>query len=333
MGHAAAAARPEGLILGRYRVFRPLGSGGSGSVWLARDEVEQRDVALKVVPREGKAGTRAEREAEAVARLRTRRCARVYSVARDERHVYVAYEYLAGKTLRQAIRQGELDDRAAVEAASQVLEALAHAHSRGIIHRDVKPANILLEDGDSVAVRLLDFGLAQFEEAETLTAFGDVPGTLAYIAPERLDGRDATGSADVWAVGVILWEALAGYHPFFSASPVETARRIGAGAPPLASVRPDLPKQLTAAVDRALALDPRRRPAPKRLAAELATGLTRSAHRRRKRPAVSRRRPPRARRSCRLRCCLRRARRLAPSVLSSKLDTGSRAARGTRGVR
>jgi hypothetical protein len=283
-----AAARPEGLILGRYRVLRPLGSGGSGSVWLARDEVEERDVALKVVPREGKAGTRAEREAQAVARLRTRRCARVYSVARDERHVYVAYEYVPGRTLRQAMRSGELSDRAAVEAAIQVLEALAHAHDRGIIHRDVKPANILLEEADGVAVRLLDFGLAQLDEAEPLTAVGDVPGTLAYISPERLDGHEAEGSADVWAVGVILWEALAGYHPFFSASPVETARRIATGAPSLVNVRPDLPKRLAAAVDRALAPKPRRRPDPRRMAAELVEALAERSHGRRTRATLSR---------------------------------------------
>ena len=86
-----------------------------------------------------------------------------------------------------------------------MLEALAHAHSKGVVHRDVKPANVMLEDGDEVSVRLLDFGLAQLGHADTLTAVGDVPGTLAYIAPERLAGEDATGAADVWAVGVLLW--------------------------------------------------------------------------------------------------------------------------------
>jgi hypothetical protein len=284
----AAPAQLEGLILGRYRALEPLGSGGSGSVWLARDESAERPVALKVVAREGKAGERAEREALAVARLRNRRCARVYAVERDDRHVYIAYEYVPGRTLRETIREGELTDRAAVEAGAQVLEALAHAHAKGIVHRDVKPANVLVEDGDEVSVRLLDFGLAQFEEAETLTAAGDVPGTLAYIAPERLNGQDASGAADVWAVGVILWEALAGYQPFATASPVETARRIGAGAPALARARPDLPRSLTAAVDRALAPDPRRRPQPKRLAAQLRASVEEAAARRSKRPAISR---------------------------------------------
>lgn len=257
-------------------------------MWLVRDVLEERDVALKVVPREGKAGERAEREAHAVARLRSRHCARAYAVQRDDRHVYVAYEYVPGKTMREAIRAGELDDAGAVEAAAQILDALSHAHRRKVIHRDVKPANVLLEDADEISVRLLDFGLAQLEEVDTLTAAGDVPGTLAYIAPERLAGKPTTGAADVWAVGVILWESLAGYQPFWSTSPVETARLIGSGAPPLAKVRPDLPDALTTAVDRALAPDPRRRPAPERLASDLRTAADAASRRREQRSALSR---------------------------------------------
>src|SRR3970282_916504 len=98
---------------------------------------------------------------------------------------------------------GELDDAAAIEAAAQVLEALAHAHGKRIVHRDVKPANVMLEDGDGVSALLLDFGLAQLEDADSLTAVGGVPGTLAYIAPERLEGEEATGASDVWSVGVM----------------------------------------------------------------------------------------------------------------------------------
>jgi Protein kinase domain len=259
----AVALHLDHLVLGRYRPLRPLGSGGSGSVWLVRDERSARDVALKVVPREGKAGSRAEREVEAAARLRHPRCLRALALERDERHVYVAYEYIPGRTLRQALGHGELDDAAAVEAAAQVLEALAHAHGKGIVHRDVKPANVMLEETEGISVRVLDFGLAQFEEADTLTAAGDVPGTLAYIAPERLAGRDATGAADVWSVGVFLWEALAGSHPFSSFSPLETARRVAAGAPSLARLRPDLPRRLTDAVDAMLSPAPGRRPAAK----------------------------------------------------------------------
>ena len=256
----AVALSENHLVLGRYRPLRPLGSGGGGSVWLARDEHAGRDVALKVVPREGKPGARAEREVDAATRLRHPRCLRALALDRDDRHVYVAYPYVAGRTLREALRGGGLEDWKAVEAAAQVLEALAHAHGKGVVHRDVKPANVMLEDGEEVSIRLLDFGLAQLEHADTLTAVGDVPGTLAYIAPERLAGQEATGAADVWAVGVLLWEALAGRHPFWAVSPLETARRVEQGAQPLAELRPDLPRELCRAVDRMLSLDPGKRP-------------------------------------------------------------------------
>src|SRR5688500_13193662 len=144
MAQALAHAPAPDLALGRYRPLRPLGSGASGSVWLARDEQTGLDVALKIVPREGKAGHRAEREAEAAARLRHERCLRSYGFGADSGHVYIAYEYVGGRTLRDAMRAGELTDARAVEAAAQILDGLAHAHSRGIIHRDVKPSNVLL---------------------------------------------------------------------------------------------------------------------------------------------------------------------------------------------
>jgi Protein kinase domain len=278
VSNLAAARLETELVLGRYRPLKPLGSGGTGSVWLARDERNGLDVALKIVPREGKAASRAEREAEAAARLRHPSCQRAYGFGRDSGHVYIAYEYTPGRTFREALRAGELDDGRSIEAAAQVLDGLAHAHGRGIVHRDVKPSNVLLADGDCVSARVLDFGLAQIPEAETLTAVGDVPGTLAYIAPERLGGATATSAADVWAVGVMLWEALAGRHPFWQSSLLETARAIENGAEPLGTMRPDLPRALLAAVDRALELDPARRPA----AAALAEAL-RSAGRKRRR--------------------------------------------------
>jgi eukaryotic-like serine/threonine-protein kinase len=269
VSNAAPALVQSDLVLGRYRPLRPLGSGGSGSVWLARDEQNGLDVALKIVPREGKAASRAEREAEAAARLRHPSCQRAYGFGRDSQHVYIAYEYVPGRTFREALRAGELDDRAAIEACTQVLEALAHAHARGIVHRDVKPSNVLLAEGRDVSARVLDFGLAQIQQAETLTAQGDVPGTLAYISPERLAGGLTTEAADIWAVGLMLWEALAGRHPFWRSSLLETARAIEAGAPRLDTMRPDLPKPLLAAVDRALDLDPARRPGAAALAASL----------------------------------------------------------------
>src|SRR5213595_1530293 len=191
MSNAAPAVFQSELVLGRYRPLRPLGSGGSGSVWLARDETAGIDVALKIISKEGKAAPRAEREAEAATRLRHPHCLRAYGLEADDKHLYIPYEYVPGCTLRQALRAGELNDEGAVEAAAQVLEGLAFAHARGIVHRDVKPSNVLLAEEELVSVRLFDFGLALMADADTLTAVGDVPGTLAYISPERLHGQEA----------------------------------------------------------------------------------------------------------------------------------------------
>ena len=269
MGEAAPTLTGFELVVDRYRPLRPLGSGGSGSVWLARDERTGLDVALKIVAREGKAAMRAEREAAAAAHLRHPACLRAYGFAHDAGHVYIAYEFIPGRTFREALRAGELSDDTAIEACAQVSDGLAHAHSAGILHRDIKPSNVLLADGESVSARVLDFGLAQMADAETLTEQGDVPGTLAYISPERLAGNEATPAADVWAVGVMLWEALAGRHPFWRGSMLETARAIEAGARPLGEFRPDLPKRLVRLVDRALSTNPLRRPAARELAEEL----------------------------------------------------------------
>ena len=171
------------------------------------------------------------------------------------------------------MRSGDLRDGQAVEAAAQILDGLAHAHGRGIIHRDVKPSNVLLAEGDGISVRLLDFGLAQFDEAETLTAVGDVPGTLAYISPERLRGEEACPASDIWGVGILLWEALAGKHPFWGVPLQQMAGTIETGAPPLQVERPDLPKRLLSAIGHALANDPRKRPPAAALAKELRSAL------------------------------------------------------------
>lgn len=288
MSSLAHALPTRELVLERYRAVRPLGSGGNGSVWLARDEQTGLDVALKIVPREGKAAARAEREALAARRLRHQRCVRAYDVGSDLGHVYIAYEYVPGRTLREALRTDDVGDDGAVEIAAQVLDALAHAHRTGIVHRDVKPSNILLEHSDGIAVKLLDFGLAQFDGADTLTAVGDVPGTLAYIAPERLGGEEATPASDVWAVGVVLWEALAGQHPFWGMPLQEVALAIERGAPALGTLRPDLPRRLLAAVDRALSPQPSARPHATTLAAELRGAFREQAKRRRPtRPAAA----------------------------------------------
>jgi hypothetical protein len=269
MARPAEAVAPGSLVLGRYRPIRPLGTGGSGSVWLAREEPTGQDVALKIIPREGNAASRAEREAATAARLRHERCLRAHALARDTSHVYIVYEYVAGRTLREAMRAGDVDDAIVLEAAAQILEGLAYAHAQKVVHRDVKPANVLLEDTQGVSVKILDFGLALMHEQEALTAAGDIPGTLAYMSPERLRGETAGAASDIWAVGVLMWEALAGEHPFWGGTLLETARRIETGAPSLREARPDLPRPIVACVERALAVEPERRPSAAVLASRL----------------------------------------------------------------
>ena len=299
MSSAAFALPDRSLVLDRYRPLKPLGRGGSGSVWLARDEQTGLEVALKIVPREGKRAARAAREMEAASRLRHERCVRAYDFGGDTGHVYIAYEYVRGRTLREVLRAEDVDDATAVEIAAQMLDGLAHAHRRGIVHRDVKPSNVLVEeDTAEISVRVLDFGLAQFDEADTLTAVGDVPGTLAYISPERLSGEDASERSDVWAVGVILWEALAGSHPFWGVPLPQVASTIASGAPPLSARRGDLPRRLLAAIDASLSVDPGKRPTAARLAADLREAfvvpLGRSRPERKPARAARTAKPPRA---------------------------------------
>lgn len=297
MGAAAQALPTTGLVLGAYRLLRPLGSGGSGSVWLAVHEPTGREVALKMVAREGRAGERAEREARAAATLRHPHVLRSYALGRDPGYVYIAYEYIAGGTLRDAIRNGQLRDGEAIEAAAQILDALAHAHGSGIVHRDVKPSNIMLAEGHGgIHAKLLDFGLALVAEEDELTAHGDVPGTLAYISPERLRGHKGGPPADIWAIGVLLWEALAGQHPFWKGSPVDMARGIRIGAEPLGGQRPDLPQQLLALVDGALSLDPADRPSAEVLAAALRAAPRHTTSNRSRKQERTRERPDRPRR-------------------------------------
>ena len=257
------------LLAGRYRPIRPLGAGGSGQVWLSLDEDTGREVALKIVARRGHATERAEREARAVSRLRHPGCARSLTLTEDHEHVYLVYEYIPGRTLREALRTRELTDAEVIELSAQLLEALDHAHSQGVVHRDVKPTNVILEDGPGLRVRLLDFGLALIDDADPLTAEGDVPGTLAYISPERLGGTEAGEAADVWAAGLVMWEGLCGRHPFFGDPASCTTERILAGPGSLADERPELAPALIDVVDSALCLDAAERPSASALAERL----------------------------------------------------------------
>jgi serine/threonine protein kinase len=201
VSEAALAVAPNELVLGRYRPLQPLGSGGNGSVWLARDEPTGVEIALKIVPREGKSASRAEREASAAARLRHPGCQRAYALARDSRHVYIAYEYVPGRTLRQALREGAVDDADALEVAAQVCEVLAHAHAHRIVHRDVKPSNILLAESDEISIRLLDFGLARATSPEhSLTSPLSGSGVRSRVRPPT-SGQSASCSGKHSPVG------------------------------------------------------------------------------------------------------------------------------------
>ncbi|BEL12202.1 hypothetical protein Q0Z83_103930 [Actinoplanes sichuanensis] len=204
------------VIAGRYRLGRMLGRGGMGAVWQAEDTLLGRDVALKEVSGTGQPSDpqvrRTLREAQAAARLRHPSIVTVYDVVTDEGAPWIVMELVEGRSLAETIAEhGLLTERRTAEIGLHVLDALRAAHREGIAHRDVKPANILLEEGRVV---LTDFGIAAIDDATALTATGQMVGSPAYLAPERIDGRPATAAADLWSLGVTLYTAVTGRSPF-----------------------------------------------------------------------------------------------------------------------
>lgn len=250
------------LLLGRYRLLRRLGAGGFGEVWSARDELLQRDVAVKRI-RLGPDGDseRAAREALASARLAHPAIVALFEACAAEGSYYLISELVEGDTLAQLIAEDALEDEEILEIGVALLEALGHAHARGVIHRDIKPQNVLVpgSDGESAPAKLTDFGGASLLGEEGLTRTGDVLGTLAYMAPEQSEGREVAEEADLYSLALVLYEALAGVHPVRGATPAATARRIGRRLEPLERHRPDLPRSLTRALDTALDPSPARR--------------------------------------------------------------------------
>jgi eukaryotic-like serine/threonine-protein kinase len=253
----------ERHVLGRYRLARRIGSGGFGVVWLAEDEHLRRAVAVKrIVMHDPAVAARAEREGRAAARLSHPGIVALYESGRDDEAVYLVSELVRGRTLGELMEDGDLSDRDVLRVGVALCDALTHAHKRGVIHRDVKPGNVIVpdrpQDGHAVA-KLTDFGIARMIGDDALTVTGDVVGTLAYMAPEQADGRPAGEEADLYALALVLYEALSGVNPVRGCGAASTARRLGARLPALGRLRRDLRLELCQAVDRAVLPRPEQR--------------------------------------------------------------------------
>src|SRR6476661_646226 len=242
------------LVADRYTLEEELGRGGFGTVYGASAGGGER-VAVKVFSRSEGLATRADREARTARKLDHPNIHTVLGVEGDDEHVYLVSRLVEGERLD---RSG-LDDLQAVRAVAAVCDALAHAHARGIVHRDVKPANILVaRDG---TVTLTDFGIASDEDAGDQTVDERVLGTLSYMSPEQAAGTRASGATDVWAAGLTLYAQLVGANPYKARTLTQLLEKLADGAEPLAAARPDLPAGVCRAVDQALDHNPSRRPA------------------------------------------------------------------------
>ena len=265
--------RAGGLVLDRYESLGVIGRGGMGVVWRAQDVHTGEYVAVKRVRAEG---ARAEREAMASAQLRHPAIVRLIEAEAGPEGWIIVSELVEGADLRAVLRTGDVPELDIARFAGSIVRGLAHAHQHGVVHRDVKPANILCPADPRRAgawAKLTDFGVAALAGAETLTAVGDVVGTMAYMAPEQARGDRAGAPADVYALAVVVYEALAGVNPRRGTTAAETAARALASMPPLSRYRPDLPSAIHGAIDHCLELDPGHRGG----LAELDDGLRRLA--------------------------------------------------------
>lgn len=255
------SAAPPGLIADRYELGGLLGRGGMGEVREGVDRRLGRPVAVKLLRRdlaaENELRRRFEAEARAAAGLSHPNVVAVYDTGEHDGVPYIVMERLSGRTMADEIEAGPLSAREVERLAQQVLAALDAAHQAGVVHRDIKPRNLLLTPESSVKVT--DFGIAKVAEGLELdvTVTGQVLGTPAYLAPERLSGQPATARSDLFSLGVVLYEALSGTKPFSGSTPWEMAHALGSGEHrPLDEVVPGLPPRLVRTVERAMRKDP-----------------------------------------------------------------------------
>lgn len=269
-----------GTLSNRYETEEKLGSGGMSNVYKATDLILERTVAVKILAEhlsdDDRFVARFRREALAVAKLIHPNIVQVYDTGIDEGRHYIVMEYVAGRSGAQILqRQGPVDGEIAAEIGVQACAGLDYAHRRGIIHRDVKPGNLMIVGGPvgggEMTVKLTDFGIARAIEQTRITQVGSVVGTAAYLAPEQVRGEEATPATDVYALGVVLYQFLTGRLPYEGSSLAELAVRQQNEKPlPPSTYNDEVPEPLGAAVLRALEGDPNRRYAS---AEELATGL------------------------------------------------------------
>jgi eukaryotic-like serine/threonine-protein kinase len=270
----------SGILSGRYEIGERLGSGGMSSVHQATDLILERTVAVKILAEhlsdDERFVARFRREALAVAKLIHPNIVQVYDTGIDEGRHYIVMEYVEGRSGAQILqRHGPLDGETAAEIGAQACAGLDYAHRRGIIHRDVKPGNLMIVGGPvgggEMTMKLTDFGIARAVEQTRITQVGSVVGTAAYLSPEQVRGEEATPATDVYALGVVLYQFLTGRLPYEGSTLAELAVRQQNEKPlPPSTYNDDVPETLGAAVLRALEGDPNRRYAS---ASELAGGL------------------------------------------------------------
>jgi eukaryotic-like serine/threonine-protein kinase len=251
------------LLSGRYRLESKLGSGGMSTVYLALDEVLDRPVAIKLLHREISEEAdqleRFRREARAAARLSHPNLVGVIDAGEDDGRPYIVFEYIEGRTLKRRLQEeGRLPVDEAVAYAIEIGRGLTAAHARKLVHRDVKPQNVLI-DPDGRA-KVTDFGIARSLESKGLTATGRVLGTTDYVSPEQAMGEDVDERSDVYSLGVVLYEMLTGDVPFRAETQVGVAmKHVNEPMPDVQTRRPEVSAAVASVVDRATTKDPRDR--------------------------------------------------------------------------